>query len=165
MGSYLGTVFALPDSLFAGAVPAAAAAAAALSEAALPAAEAGSAAARPPVATAEPAEPEPDDNDAAEAVTAAGRGGEDATTVQEDDARPLQEAGQPGITCRACEVGAQQRNQMHRRSYHESVSVHASLQHTLSPALSTGCVPTCFQAVVHFDLTGVALIASTGQQS
>ena len=111
MGSYLGTIFALPDSLFAGAVPAASAAAAALSEAALPAA-ADSAAAHPQAATVEPAEPEAADTDTAEVVPAAGDGSEGAAGAKPDDARPQLEVGQPGITCRACDVGAHQGNQM-----------------------------------------------------
>ena len=118
MGSYLGTIFALPDSLFAGAVPAAAASAAALSTAALPAA-ADSAAAHPPAATAEPVEQEYEDRGTVEAIAEAGRGSEDAAQVQHDDARPAPEVGQTGITCRACDVGAHACNRMNTGSDEE----------------------------------------------
>ena len=102
MGSYLGTVFALPDSLFAGAVPAASAAAAALTEAALPAAP-DSAAAHPLAAIAKPAQQDAAHSAPAQA-TAEARDSEGA--AQPDDARPPPEADQAEITCRACDIGA-----------------------------------------------------------
>jgi hypothetical protein len=115
MGSYLGTIFALPDSLFAGAVPASAALASALSEAATPAVP-DTAAAHLPAAVTPAANPmtaadaEPSVSDAGRAATtaagAAAAGHTDASPRQhQTGVQPVADAGEPGITCRACDVG------------------------------------------------------------
>ena len=116
MGSYLGTIFALPDSLFAGAVPASAAPASALADAALPAVPSTAAAHQPAVVkraaallTAADAEPPVTDAaDAAKTATdAAAAGHTDGSPQQHQNSiQPVADAGEPGITCRACDVGA-----------------------------------------------------------
>ena len=104
MGSYLGTIFALPDSLFARAVPAATASAAALSEAAVPPA-ADSAAADLSADASQPSQQDASNGGTVDASEAIVRDDAVARQQQPDDAQPLPEASQPGVTCRACDIG------------------------------------------------------------
>ena len=142
MGSYLGTIFALPDSLFAGAVPAAAAAASVLSQAALPVVP-DTAAAQPPAAAAPPAslraeaDAETSVSDAERAATpavsaaAAGdAGGSTQQQRQQNGAQPATDAGEPVITCRACDVGA--REALARYSNSTVVATVSRVMHALS---------------------------------